>query len=160
MFQKIAAISAFTIYQEGKSPKYIRYLDPIFGQSRYSITNVLLVWTFTDTDTVEPWLKTTLIRRPPCYKDHSQCSPFSFSTYLRYMYISASNSELPIQFNFLPSGATDPDCGRWRQQTDRDGEEIGRRCISGWCLQVKNSIHPEWNKHSLFFISKTSKFWY
>ena len=29
--------------------------------------------------TVEPWLKTTLIRRPPCYKDHFQRSPFSLS---------------------------------------------------------------------------------
>ncbi len=24
--------------------------------------------------TVEPSLKTTLIRRPPCYKDHFQCT--------------------------------------------------------------------------------------
>ncbi len=34
---------------------------------------------FTVLDTVEPWLKTTLIQRPPCYKDHFQRSPFKFS---------------------------------------------------------------------------------
>ncbi len=27
--------------------------------------------------TVKPWLKTTLVQRPPCNKDHFQCSPFS-----------------------------------------------------------------------------------
>ena len=28
--------------------------------------------------TVELWLKTTLVQRPPCYKHHFQFSPFSF----------------------------------------------------------------------------------
>ena len=30
-------------------------------------------------DTVEPWLMTTLVRRPSFYKDHFKCSPFSLS---------------------------------------------------------------------------------
>ncbi len=34
--------------------------------------------------TVEPWLKTTLIQRPPYYKDHFQRSPFKFSYILHY----------------------------------------------------------------------------
>ncbi len=34
----------------GKWPKYSRCLEPIFGQSRSSIADILLVLTFTDTD--------------------------------------------------------------------------------------------------------------
>ena len=49
---EIADISVFYRYTciGGKSPKYSRYLEPIFGQSWQPIANILLVLTFTDTD--------------------------------------------------------------------------------------------------------------
>ncbi len=46
---------------------------------------------FSVDSTVEPWLKTTLVQRPPCYKDHFQCSPFSLGRSLCPLTLNAQS---------------------------------------------------------------------